>query len=49
VLISDPGRETFEELARTFVQQGSGEVIEWTAKHPRALRGRILRLTPAPL
>ena len=49
VLISDPGRETFAELARTFVRKGSGEVIEWTARRPRVMHGRILRLKPASL
>jgi predicted nicotinamide N-methyase len=49
VLISDPGRETFEELARTFVKQGSGEVFDWTARRPHPLLGRILRIKPALL
>jgi len=44
VVLSDPGRETFEELARYFTKRGAGEVIDWTAERPHTTRGRILRI-----
>jgi len=44
VLIADPGRSPFERLALSFTRDGSGEVIDWTAKRPRSRWGRILRI-----
>lgn len=47
VVISDPGRETFEELGRYFTKRKLGEIIDWTAPRPHATRGRILRIERA--
>jgi predicted nicotinamide N-methyase len=44
VLIADPGRSPFDKLARGFVRDGRGEVIDWTAKKPKSRWGQILRI-----
>ncbi len=44
VLIADPGRSPFEEVAEYFVNGRRGRILDWTAKQPRRLQGRILHL-----
>jgi predicted nicotinamide N-methyase len=44
VLITDPGRPTFEKIAAHFVNQGSGEVFDWKTRRPRTIEGRILKV-----
>ena len=46
VVIADPGRETFEELGRYFMERNLGEMIDWSTSKPRGIRGRILRIEP---
>jgi predicted nicotinamide N-methyase len=44
VLIADPGRPPFEELAGYFADRSGAEVLERTVQRPRRIRGRILRI-----
>jgi predicted nicotinamide N-methyase len=44
VLIADPGRAPFERLGEYFVKTGRGETLSWTARRPRRVRGRLLRI-----
>ena len=44
VLIADPGRPTFDELAEYFVQKQGGEILDWTVQRPRHIQGRILKI-----
>jgi predicted nicotinamide N-methyase len=44
VLISDPGRPPFEELAEYFISKRGGEILDWTAQRPRRSEGRILKI-----
>jgi predicted nicotinamide N-methyase len=43
VVIADPGRHSFYDLASYFAAQG--EVLSWTAERPGPVRGKILRIT----
>ena len=42
VLIADPGRAPFEELAGYYVRREQGLVLDWAARRPRPITGRIL-------
>jgi predicted nicotinamide N-methyase len=44
VLISDPGRPPFEEVAEYFISKRGGEILDWTAQRPRRSEGRILKI-----
>jgi len=44
VLIADPGRPPFEEVAEYFVDKREGEILHWTAQRPRRSEGRILKI-----
>ena len=44
VLIADPGRPPFEELAEYFVSKRGGQIQDWTAQRPQRSEGRILRV-----
>ncbi len=44
VLISDPGRDPFEELGNYFVKKKMGEIIDWSTLRPNRIQGRILRI-----
>ena len=44
VLISDPGRPPFEEVAEYFISKKGGEILDWTAQRPRRSEGRILKI-----
>jgi predicted nicotinamide N-methyase len=44
VLIADPGRSTFEELAGYYEEKQMGETLNWTTRRPRRLHGRILKI-----
>ena len=44
VLIADPGRPPFEEVAEYFVDKRGGEILDWTAQRPRRSEGRILKI-----
>ncbi len=46
VLISDPGRPTFDKVARYFQKKYEGEILDWTARSPRLIRGSILKIAP---
>ena len=48
VLIADPGRPTFEQIAEYFVKQGTGEVFDWKTRRPRLIEGRIFKIGPDP-
>jgi predicted nicotinamide N-methyase len=43
VLIADPSRSTFEDMASDLVTRGSGRIVDWRISRPRAQSGRILR------
>ena len=42
VVITDPGRSTFEELGEYFIDKGQGELLDWTTHRPRRIQGRVL-------
>lgn len=44
VLIADPGRSTFYELAEYFVESQGGEILSRTVQRPRRIQGRILKI-----
>lgn len=44
ILISDPGRWPFEELADHFLNQRGVELIEWQSRIPRKTEGKILKI-----
>jgi predicted nicotinamide N-methyase len=45
VVLADPGRGSFEELGECFCRKGTGEILDWTVRHPRFIEGRILKVT----
>ena len=45
VLISDPGRSTFEKLGRYLREERRGEILDWEVQRPRRIQGQILRVT----
>ncbi len=45
VLISDPGRSTFEKLGRCLREERRGEILDWEVQRPRRIQGQILRVT----
>jgi predicted nicotinamide N-methyase len=47
ILISDPGRGPFEELAEYFVHHRYGTVSDWSTDSPRPFQGRVLEITDA--
>ena len=44
VLIADPGRSTFDELAGYFVERQGGKILNRTVHRPRRIQGRILKI-----
>jgi predicted nicotinamide N-methyase len=44
VIIADPGRPTFDELAKYFVEKEGADLLEWTVQRPRRIQGRILKV-----
>jgi len=44
VLVTDPGRPTFEKIAAYFVNKGTGEVLDWKTRRPRLIEGRIFKI-----
>ena len=44
VFITDPGRATFQMLAKHFTKNGNGEVWNWTVHIPQEFRGQILKI-----
>jgi predicted nicotinamide N-methyase len=44
VLIADPGRPTFDELAKYFAEKRGAEILGWTIQRPRRIQGRILKI-----
>ena len=44
VLLADPGRPPFEEVAEYFVAKRAGQIRDWTAQRPRRSEGRILKI-----
>jgi hypothetical protein len=42
VLIADPVRAPFEELADYFIQKDLGEILDWKTRRPRPVHGQIL-------
>lgn len=44
VLIADPARSTFEDMAGDLVSRGAGCVVDWRTRRPRPQSGRILRV-----
>lgn len=44
VLIADPGRTTFEKVAKYFAEKWKAEVLDWTVGRPRRTKGRILQI-----
>ncbi|MCP4577139.1 MAG: methyltransferase, partial [Deltaproteobacteria bacterium] len=46
VVIADPGRPTFCELAEDFVEKRGGEILDWAVKRPHYIQGQILKICP---
>ena len=44
VLIADPGRSPFESVCEHLLKGREGEILDWSTKRPRRIRGRILRM-----
>ena len=44
VILSDPGREPFEKLGGYFVEEGKGQIMNWSVTRPHSIQGRILRI-----
>ena len=44
VVLSDPGREPFEKLGQYFVEEGKGQIMNWSVTRPHSIQGRILRI-----
>jgi predicted nicotinamide N-methyase len=44
LLIADPGRSPFDEVADYFAERLRGEILEWTTSRPRRIQGRILKI-----
>ena len=44
VLIADPGRPTFDELAKYFAEKRGAEILDCTIQRPRQIQGRILKI-----
>lgn len=45
VVIADPGRSSFHDLANHFTEVNQGEVLSWTAENPGPVSGKILRVS----
>ena len=45
VVIADPGRSSFHDLADFFAEDKRGEMLSWTAEHPGPIQGKILRIS----
>lgn len=45
VVIADPGRSSFYDLANHFAEDDGGEILSWTAENPGPVRGKILRVS----
>ena len=45
IVLADPGRGPFEDLADYFVRHGLGAVGDWETTRPHRFRGRILKIT----
>jgi predicted nicotinamide N-methyase len=44
VLIADPGRETFERVAKYSAKKWEADVLDWTVRRPRFISGKILQI-----
>lgn len=44
MLIADPGRSTFDEIADYFVEKQRGEILEWATRSPRRIQGKIFKI-----
>lgn len=44
ILIADPGREPFERMGETFIQEQKAEVLDWSVRRPRNIQGQILEI-----
>jgi len=44
VLIADPGRSTFEELAEYAEKRYGAKVLDWKVRRPRRIEGQILQV-----
>ncbi len=44
VIIADPGRPPFDELAKYFVENQGAKILDWTVQRPRRIQGRILKV-----
>lgn len=45
VLIADPGRSPFEQVCEYFVKRRRAEALDWTARQPKYIQGRLLKIT----
>jgi predicted nicotinamide N-methyase len=44
VLIADPGRQPFCDLAEYYSKGNGAEILEWRIRGPRKMEGRILKI-----
>ena len=45
ILIADPVRSPFEKLGGYFLGKQGGEVLDWSVRRPRKIRGQILKIS----
>jgi predicted nicotinamide N-methyase len=45
IVIADPGRTPFEKLGEFCMKRRKGEIIDWVARRPKRIQGRILKMT----
>ena len=44
IVIADPGREPFLDVADHYVQRGLGHLLDWGVKQPKSIPGHILQI-----
>jgi predicted nicotinamide N-methyase len=44
VFIADPGRPDFDEIGEYFEKKHAGEILNWTTRKPRTIKGHILKI-----
>ncbi len=44
IMIADPGRQPFDDLAALYAGKNGSEVLEWSTRRPRNIYGRILKI-----
>jgi len=45
VIIADPVRSTFEEIAEYFLKKRNAQILQWATRRPYRIEGRILKVS----